>query len=457
MSDHHDALLGGSPRRLRLATLVRLRWLAVAGQALAVAVVHFGLGFRLPVWGCAALITASVWLNIALKARYPANYRLSDSAATGLLAYDVLQLAALLFLTGGLENPFAFLFLAPVLISAMALPAIRTLYLGALVVAAATALALWHRPLPWDSGEPLDLPMLYVIGIWSSILLGVAFIATYAWRVAAEARDLAEALTATELVLAREQHLSQLDGLAAAAAHELGTPLATIALVAKEMARSAPEGSAMAEDVALLRQEVERCRSILGKLTSLEEEGGPLDSLSLRQLLEEVAGPQRPFGVPISVEVSGDRPEPVMRRNPAVLYGLGNLVDNAVDFAVTGVTLKASWTEARVTIEVADDGAGFPAEILLRAGDPYVTSRAPRGPRADQELRKGMGLGLFITKTLLERSGATIVFANAIRPETGARIRVSWPRSAFEARSEAARGGEEQGTGILLPHLPRLG
>src|SRR5262249_17365056 len=157
-------------------------------------------------------------------------------------------------------------FLAPVLISATSLPPLLTMVLGGLAIVSATALAFWHLPLPWFPGETLDMPILYVAGMWFSVLLGLPFIGVYAWRVADEARLLSNALSATELVLAREQHLSQLDGLAAAAAHELGTPLATIALVAKELETEAPEGSAFLDDVRLLRSQVARCREILGKL-----------------------------------------------------------------------------------------------------------------------------------------------------------------------------------------------
>jgi two-component system sensor histidine kinase RegB len=438
MADQLDIALARTARRLRLDTLVKLRWLAVAGQGLAIGAVALVLGFPVPLAPCIFLVALSVWLNIALRLRYPMSHRLSDRAASSLLAYDVLQLGGLLYLTGGLENPFALLFLAPVLISATAQPPQHTFALGLLVLATSTALGFVHRPLPWDPARPLDLPALYVGGIWIAILLGVAFTAIYAWRVSAEADDLAEALTAAEMVMAREQHLSQLDGLAAAAAHELGTPLATIALVSKEIANAAPPGSALAEDVALLRQEVERCRTILSKLTSLDEDSGPLSSFVLSQLLEEIAGPQRPFGVSIDVSATGEGEEPVMRRNPSVLYGIGNLVDNAVDFAGSAVTLSGRWTASRVEIMVSDDGPGFPPDILLRAGEPYITSRGKNRARAaageDSIGRQGLGLGLFIAKTLLERSGAQVVFANNPANAGGARITVTWPRKVFEAR-----------------------
>uniref|UniRef100_UPI003B3BC5CD ActS/PrrB/RegB family redox-sensitive histidine kinase n=1 Tax=Bosea sp. (in: a-proteobacteria) TaxID=1871050 RepID=UPI003B3BC5CD len=358
-ADAAEAVFSRSNRHLRLDTLVRLRWLAVAGQSAAVAGVHFGAGFALPFGWCFAVIAVSAWLNIALRIRFPLSHRLKDGPATALLAFDIVQLAALLYMTGGLQNPFAILFLAPVLISATALPPPRTLLLGALAAALATLLSLFHMPLPWSGPERPVLPAAYQFGNWAALVLGLAFTGIYAWRVAKEARDLSDALAATELVLAREQHLSQLDGLAAAAAHELGTPLGTIALVARELTRLAPPEGEMAEDIALLREQVERCRGILGKLSSLQDEdAGPLDQLTLRLLIEEAAGPQRPFGVPFEITMTGEKPEPVCRRNPGMIYGLGNIVDNAVDFARSKVSIAAEWTPTLVLLTIADDGPG---------------------------------------------------------------------------------------------------
>lgn len=421
--------LGRMSRHLRLDTLVRLRWLAIAGQSLAVAGVHFGLGFPLPFGWCFTAIAVSSWLNIALRIRFPLSHRLQAGAATALLAFDIIQLAALLYLTGGLQNPFSILLLAPVMISATALPPQRTLLLGGLAIALATLVGIVHMPLPWAGPDRPVLPPYYQLGSWAALVLGLGFTGIYAWRVAKEARDLSDALAATELVLAREQHLSQLDGLAAAAAHELGTPLATIALVARELSRLAPAEGEMAEDITLLREQVERCRSILGKLASLQDDdAGPLDQLSLRLLIEEAAGPQRPFGVPFEIVMNGEKPEPVCRRSPGMIYGLGNIVDNAVDFARSTVTITAEWNATHVTLTIADDGPGFPPDVLLRAGDPYLTHGTN-----ESRAGGGLGLGLFIAKTLLERGGALMEFSNRPAPASGASVRMTWLREVFEA------------------------
>jgi two-component system, sensor histidine kinase RegB len=435
--------LGRRARSLRLDTLVRLRWLAVAGQITAVLLTHFLLRFQLPLGPALAAISISAWLNLGLKVRYPVTQRLDDRAAFVLLAYDVLQLSCLLFLTGGLENPFSVLFLAPVMISAVSLSGPWTLRLTFVMIAAATTLVFFHLPLPWYADRRLSLPIAYVGGIWLALVLGAGFIGVYAIRVAEEARQLADALAATELVLAREQHLTQLDGLAAAAAHELGTPLATITLVVNEMLKATPDWGHLQDDVALLAQETQRCRQILAKIASLGDDATTmLDEMTLGHLLEEVVQPERDFGVAVEVSAIGEDLEPVCRRNPGILYGLGNLVENAIDFARSMVRIKAEWSCDVVRIGIADDGPGFSPDVLARVGEPYVTSRDLQR-RFKSEEGSGLGLGLFIAKTLLERSGATVSTANALVPEVGARVVVSWPRALFErGRAPATRQAE---------------
>jgi two-component system, sensor histidine kinase RegB len=418
------------PRRnVRLDTLVRLRWLAIIGQITAVLVVYTGLDFELPIWACLAVIALSAWLNVALRLRFHMTQRLDPDRAAWLLAFDIGELAVLLFLTGGLQNPFAFLFLGPVLLSATALPPRYTIMLGSFAVLSATILMFTHYPLPWDNDDPLKLPPIYMIGVWLSILLGMGFIGVYTWQISEESRQLADALAATELVLAREQHLSQLDGLAAAAAHELGTPLSTIAVIAKELVNAIGTNSPHSDDVRLLREQATRCRDILAKLTELSSGGEPFDRMPLSALIEEVVAPHRNFGVTIDVDVPTEHNvEPVGARNPAILYGLGNLLENAVDFARERVMVGAQWNEDAVDVSITDDGPGFAPEIMDRIGEPYVTTRRSDG----KDESAGLGLGFFIAKTLLERSGASLEFENRRFPERGAIIKLRWKRADFE-------------------------
>jgi two-component system sensor histidine kinase RegB len=418
-------------RHLKLDTLVRLRWLAIGGQTIALLAVHVGLGYPLPAVPAFALVAMSAWLNIFLKIRAPAVTRLSERGGVIQLGYDILQMSGLLFLTGGLGNPFAFLLMAPVMVSAAGLSARHTVLLGALATLCASILAVYHFPLPWPVGNEFRLPVVYSVGIWVALVLTLVFMAIYAFRVAEEARQMADALAATELVLAREQHLNALDGLATAAAHELGTPLATIYLVAKELSDEFEAEDPRGEDVALIRSQAERCRTILKQLTSLSsEEDTTYQSMPVSQLIEDVIDPYRGTGVPIHPVLEGEGPEPIGTRNAAIRYGLGNLVENAIDFAKSSVTVSAAWDDKTLSLTIEDDGPGFAQEILSKIGDPYVSIRG--GKSRGKGTAGGLGLGIFIAKTLLERTGGRVQLGNLGPGSRGAMIRVSWPREVFE-------------------------
>jgi two-component system, sensor histidine kinase RegB len=434
-----------SRRYVRLDTILRLRWLAALGQLAAIFVVVQGLEFDLPVVPCVAIVSLSAMLNLALQIAFNPMQRLEPPYAAGLLALNIVELAGLLYFTGGLQNPFSFLFLAPVLISATALPARLTVSLGLLAVACASALFFFHLPLPWDSEEPLSLPPIYLVGIWLSIVLAIGVTSLYAFQVTDEARKLSDALAATELVLAREQHLTQLDGLAAAAAHELGTPLSTIVLISRELEQALQDNGEVAADIKTLREQAQRCRDILAKITQLSSSGAPFDQMRLSTLIEETVAPHRDFGVDIKVRiaVAGSR-EPVGSRNPAILYGVGNILENAVDFARSVVEVNAWWNNDTVEIVISDDGPGFAPDILKRIGEPYLSRR--RGTEEVQAEQKGeprgehrgLGLGVFIARTLLERTGAKVSFTNRTFPDHGAVVQIAWPRGRFEAEENAA-------------------
>ncbi|WEK03939.1 MAG: ActS/PrrB/RegB family redox-sensitive histidine kinase [Candidatus Devosia phytovorans] len=425
-------------RPLRLQTLVLLRWLAVSGQAIGVLFVAFGLGFPVPLVQCFALIGLSAGVNLWLVFHLGDSHQPTSRAAASQIVFDLLQLAGLLALTGGLHNPFSLLLLAPVSVSASTLPQRVTIALAALAVVLASILSVWHLPLPWEPTERIVFNRIYVIGIWVSIICGVVFISAYTMRVAHDARQIADALAATELALSRMERLSALDGLAAAAAHELGTPLSTIALAAKEMRADAEPGSDLADDVELIIAQAARCRAILAKLRNLGSEGDdPFAAVPLTDLLAEVARPHEGRGKAILFYYEkSSGPPPVFPRGVGLLYGLGNLIENASDFARTTVRIEAAWDHDAVSVSITDDGPGFALELIARLGEPYLTSRPrdPHGPDANKP--GGLGLGVFIAKTLLERTGGRLAFEN-IAPDGHARARIVWPRKAIEAENPA--------------------
>ena len=409
--------------RVRLRTLIVVRWIAVAGQALAILGVHYGLGYALPLAACLGAVAVSAILNAVLMLDRPRAGRLDDRAAGAVLAYDVLQLGTLLCFTGGLQNPFAVLLVAPIAVAAASLTRSSTVALGILAMAVASVLAIWHNPLPWPA-PGLDLPPMFVFGVWGALAMTIAFVAAYVARLPDEARQMSDALAAAQTALEREQRVSAVGGLAAAAAHELGTPLATIALVAKEVARDAPPG-ALKDDAELLLRETMRCRDILARLAAKPETGGahgdPFPRPPLSALLREIAARYAPRGMPVHVAEIDD--DPATPRVPDLVQALGTLIENAASFAGSRVAIVARSDSATIFIDIVDDGPGFAPEILARLGEPYVSTRVGEGEH--------MGLGIFIAGTLLARHSGTLSFRN--EPHGGACVTVAWPKAAFGA------------------------
>ncbi len=411
--------------QLRRYTLVLLRWGAIGGQILALFIVSQLLQFPYPVLACTFVIGASVLVNLMITILLPLDRRVSDREALFQLGFDILQLAALLWLTGGITNPFAILFLAPVVTSATTLSKSVLFTLASLAIILSLGLVFYSQPLPWDPNNPLELPFIFRLGVWTAIIVGSIFTSLYAWRATKESRKMSAALAATEAMLAHEHKLSALGGLAAAAAHELGTPLATIQVTAKEMLREIPKDTHLAEDAALVLSQAQRCRTILEQLSMRGDEGDMIhDQLSLEDLFEEAAEPFITIEPDISIELHGESPEPDIRRQPELLYALKNFIENAVDFAKEQVILTAEWDKDMITLYIDDDGPGFDPTITGRLGQPYVTTRSRQKQKT--VLAGGLGLGVFIATTLIERTGGSVTFKRA--PLGGARIEAKWPR-----------------------------
>lgn len=444
------AVLGeGSAARVSLRLLILIRWVAVIGQATALLIVQFGFGYRLPFGLAGAVVAASAAFNLVATRQRQGGSRLGDGEATVHLAYDILQLGLLLYLTGGLLNPFAMLMLAPITVAATILSQRSVVVLALLAIATITVLALDHLPLPWRDGD-FDLPAAYIFGVWTALTLSTVFIASYARNVADGARRMGDAYTATQLALAREQRVSAVGALAAAAAHELGSPLGTIAVIAKELVRELPPDSPYAEDAALLLSQSERCRKILAELSRRPENdrgASPYARMPISALVEAAGSPYEAGEIHVIYVTATDvdvTDEPLVPRTPEVVHGLGNLIANAIQFAQREVTVTIAWDPKRISLDITDDGLGFPPHVLARLGEPYLSSRA--GGSGNH-----MGLGIFIAQTLLQRTGARLAFENL--PEGGAHVAIQWNRSNLEtdtnmqhqhqhqhAASEAAHG-----------------
>ena len=412
---------------LRVGTLILIRWIALGGQALAILTVRFGMGYELPVAACFAAIAISAVSNGWLAARRAPRARLGDREAALALGFDLLQLAALLFLTGGLHNPFAILILAPVTVSATILSRNATAGLVVMAIAMISVLAVWHMPLPWNPPGGFVHPLRYVLGLWAGLSVAAVFVSAYVWSVAEEARRMSEAFAETRQALAREQRFAAVGGLAAAAAHELGSPLATIAVVAGELARTVPPDSDLADDVQLLISQSNRCRDILAELSRHPGDvaGMPFEHTPLSALVEEAAKPherdRQDIHLDIGLDPRDESAEPEIARSPEILLAVGTLIQNAVQFARGKVEVTIAWSAEEGGISILDDGPGFPHDVLTAIGEPYISSRGNEEGH--------MGLGIFIAQTLLERAGATISFGN----NDGAEVVIRWPRAMLEA------------------------
>jgi two-component system, sensor histidine kinase RegB len=445
---------------VRLRTLIRLRWMAISGQVMAVFAAVYLLDIKLNPGLCILVIGASVVFNLVATFVMPENKRLSERETLLTLLFDLMQLVLLLFLTGGLNNPFSLLILAPVTISATALTPRVSLFLSATAIVLISGLAYFYVPLYSNTGELLTLPPIFLMGTWVSLVIAVLFLGSYARRVIHETFSMSQALTATQLALAREQQLTTLGGVVAAAAHELGTPLATIKLASAELADELAGNPELLEDARLIHSQADRCHEILRDMGASGKDDLHLKHAPLTTVVREAAEPHENRGKLLKFLINGTEDTeqahdvPMVPRHPEIIHGLRNLIQNAVDFADRTVWINCIWTDTSVRILVGDDGPGYPAELFGKIGDPFLSKRGKPIPGSmPRSEYQGMGLGLFIAKILLERSGAELTFANAthetyassghgtdVPDATGAIVNVRWARSALVKRPEEVRG-----------------
>lgn len=424
--------------------MILLRWFAIGGQITAVSLTPDLFGIQLELGWCYFFISISIIFNLVSGFVFPENKRLSERQNMLMVIFDLLQLSCLLFLTGGLNNPFALLLLGPVTISATALSLRSTLILCAMAIISVSLLTFYYIPLTTQSGQVLEIPQLFIFGHWIALIIAVIFTSAYSRRVTSEIHLMSDALAATQMALAREQKLTDLGGVVAAAAHELGTPLATIKLASAELVhelRALPE---LREDAELIVEQTDRCRDILRDMGRAGKDDIHVRQAPLITVVEAAAEPHMGRGKDVLINIRDlnehDTTQPAILRMPEIIHGLRNLIQNAVDFSKTTVWIETRWTENMITVRILDDGKGFPPQLLGRLGDPFMSQRRNRKKDKSRLEYEGMGLGLFIAKTLLERSGASLRFANGT-DETGyqsnsigAVIEVRWPRNAIDAR-----------------------
>ncbi|MFU8864304.1 MAG: sensor histidine kinase RegB [Rhodobacterales bacterium] len=449
MSDLEFGFLKGSARGnwVRLRTIILLRWCAVTGQVIALFVAQQAYNIQIEMGLCLLVVSVAVMGNLIAMFIFPENKRLSETENLLMVLFDLLQLALLLYLTGGLHNPFYILILGPVTVSALVLTLRSTVFLGITAILAVTLLAEFHLPLRSEQGALLRVPDIFVFGNWLAITIAIIFLSVYSRKVTHEMHAMSDALQATQMALSREQKLTDLGGVVAAAAHELGTPLATIKLTSAELIEELEDFPELQEDARLIRDQANRCRDILRSMGRAGKDDLMLRQAPLGTVVREAAAPHMKRGKKIhfqdGLDSEDSQNQPVVFRRPDVVHGLRNLLQNGVDFARANVWVETLWDDETVSVRIMDDGKGYPANIMGRIGDPFMRLRRSAPDRAQRPEYEGMGLGLFIAKTLLERSGAEISFANGRDPylasaeqpaKCGAIVEVVWPRTKIDAR-----------------------
>ena len=446
-----DGLMHGQERShwIRLRTQILLRWTAIFGQLSALWVAQSVFGLQIHALPCYLAIGVSALSNIIALFIFPMNKRLSEPQNHLMLVFDLLQLAFLLFMTGGLNNPFALLLLGPVTISASVMGLWSTMVIGTLAILLVTLLMPYHLPLMTASGLVVAMPDLFLFGNWAAIVIAILFIGVYSYRINAEIRSMSDALVATQMALAREQKLTDLGGVVAAAAHELGTPLATIKLASAELIDELDDHPDLRADANLIRDQADRCRDILRSMGRAGKDDLHMRQTPVAALIDEAAEPHMDRGKRIHISehpqdgTVGEQPS--VLRKPEIIHGLRNLIQNAVDFATANAWVEIHWTKDQLWVRISDDGAGFSSHLHGRLGDPFMRRRSSESERSQRPGYEGMGLGLFIAKTLLERSGARVSFANgkdsgenAVTKDlpsgqSGAVVLVKWPRAKVDA------------------------
>lgn len=447
MTDQSPEFFSGQRRSnwIRLRTITTVRWIAVIGQLTALLVAQNLLNLSLEYQFCYLAIGMLVFANLIATFAFPENHLLSENENAAMLLLDLLQLCFLLFLTGGLNNPFSMLIAGPVTISAATLTVRSTITLACVAVVLVSLMLRFHLPLRSTEGFILRIPDIFQYGNLAAIVIAIFFSSLYSRRVTSEISSMSDALSATQMALAREQKLTDLGGVVAAAAHELGTPLATIKLTSAELMEELEDKPELYEDAALIRQQADRCRDILQSMGRAGKDDLQLRSAPLLTVIEEAAEPHVNRGKNLSfnedITQSSEGGVPIVQRHPEIVHGLRNLIQNAVDFARDNVWIEADWTTEHITVRIMDDGRGYPPHLLGRIGHPFVTNRRTENERKQRPGYEGMGLGLFIAKTLLERTGANLNFGNGNDPYApvsaqhsgrGAIVEVSWPREVLE-------------------------
>jgi two-component system sensor histidine kinase RegB len=409
--------------QIKLLTLINIRWVAILGQFITISIVYFYFNFSFNIEYCYLLVLFSSFLNIFLQIRSKKTELLSNKQATFSILYDLFQLFGLLFLTGGLTNPFSILIVAPTTIAAGFLNLRSSILIGFLSTVLIIILSLFYFELPGIENNYL-FPKFYILGLALALCTTIVFLAIYSQRLAIESAQRSEAFNVLQQIFLREQELKSLGGLAAAAAHELGTPLNTISLVAKELKKEIGSNKKFNQDLDLLISQSKRCSDILKQISKnpyTEKEDNFFDKASFKIIVHEVIDSLKDLSKKkIIINDDEYKKDYLITKKIEIIYSLKNIIDNALKFSSDKIEIFLLSNEEQLRIKVEDDGEGFSKQILGFLGDPYINKK-------DLDKNKeGLGLGIFIAKVFLERLSAIINFYNL--EGKGAVVDISWQK-----------------------------
>ena len=386
-----------------LTNLIKIRWIAIFGQLSAIFFVNNILEIKLLFFECLAVIILSVFINIGAYL-FQKKIKISDEIIFLFLLFDTTQLGVLLYLNGGILNPFSILILAPVIISATYLKSYWTVFLSLYSIFLVFIIKFYFIPLSWT--DNFIIPDLYNNGLLISLIVTIVFIAVYAYLFASSSRKISEALSETKLQLNNQKKITEIGSLSAAAVHELSTPLNTIFLILNDLLKEKVliHNKNLLKDITLLKSQAERCSNILLSLSKNPQalQDNFFEKIKIEDLIKLSFDKFNTDKV-LSIEFENISKNVIILYKEEINYAFNNIIQNSIQHAKTKVLVKITKNLENLLISITDDGNGFSRDIVDKLGEPYINKN-----------NKGMGLGIFIAKNLIENVKGKIFFYNSI-------------------------------------------